>query len=365
MAQLRRLANLYGQDSAMFTGEPTRDASSTRNVMLRGLHDGEPKARIGLNHWFTFLDQWAALLEESDLGAHLPGLGRPPVAAWASDRPRTDSREAPKFALDVREHFALGWDSIPNLYAFLEHKVLVFEMSLGRVGDGKGVSGAFYNHPKLGYCILVNRETTPGRQVFTLAHEYAHALFHYQEGGIISVLGDKDRKERFADVFAAHFLIPSPMLHELVKVLDGEGVQDAWKVLLIQRYFRVSYAMTLYRLFSEGLISQAKYDDLKRISPRSLAEQLGYDVREYEIPPLPFGITLGTYPTSILEQVRQFIRDEVLSPSAAASLLDVSLETIFEELLAAPQEASDEEGREFDELPALPKPRAKVGANAR
>jgi Zn-dependent peptidase ImmA (M78 family)/DNA-binding XRE family transcriptional regulator len=364
VVQLRRLAHLYGVDSAVFTGEPSRDVQVERVALLRGLTAGAPEARMGLNRWFAFLDEWADLLEECGLEDQLPGLGRPPVASWASERPRTDSREAPRFALEVREHFKLGLDAIPNLYAFLEQKVLVFEVSLGKV-EGKGVSGAFCNHPKLGYCILVNRDTTPGRQVFTLAHEYCHALFHFQEGNIVSLLGDSDRKERFADVFAAHFLIPAPMLHSLVEFIAGKDVRDAWLVLLIQRYFRVSYAMALYRLFSEGLISQAQYDEFKGISPRSLAEQLGYDTREYQIPAVPTSINLGTYPTSILKQVRQFVEDEVLSPSAAASLLDVSLEVILEELLALPEEASQEEQREFNEMPAPPKPRSKAGATPR
>jgi Zn-dependent peptidase ImmA (M78 family)/DNA-binding XRE family transcriptional regulator len=364
LVQLRRLAHLYGVNSAVFTGEPARDVQVERVASLRGLTDGAPAAHEGLNRWFDFLDEWADLLEECGLEDQLPGLGRPPVASWASDRPRTDSREAPRFALEVRHHFELGLDAIPNLYAFLEQKVLVFEVSLGQI-KGTGVSGAFCNHDRLGYCILVNRDTTPGRQVFTLAHEFAHALFHFQESSLVSQMGDSDRKEKFADTFAAHFLIPSPMLRELFEAFAGRGIEDAWQVLLVQRYFRVSYAMALYRLFSEGLISQRQYDEYKLISPRSLAEQFGFDTREYEIPAVPTGINLGTYPTSILKQVRQFVEDEVISPSAAASLLGVSLETILEELLATPEEASQDEQREFDEMPSPPKPRSKAGATPR
>jgi IrrE N-terminal-like domain len=102
------------------------------------------------------------------------------------------------------------------------------------MGQGsEGGSGAFYNHPKLGYSILVNADTAPGRQTFTMAHEFAHALFHYPTVGVISRKGDRDPKERFTDAFAAHFFVPSGALRELS--------EPSWKENGVEPYRAVEH----------------------------------------------------------------------------------------------------------------------------
>ena len=99
------------------------------------------------------------------------------------------------------------WISIPSSRSEGGADVPCFA---GRHRQGqRGSVGAFYNHPKLGYSIFVNADTAPGRQTFTMAHEFAHALFHYPTVGVVSRKGDRDPKERFADAFAAHFLVPA------------------------------------------------------------------------------------------------------------------------------------------------------------
>src|SRR6266487_4029012 len=76
-------------------------------------------------------------------------------------------------------------------------------------GDLRGtVSGAFLPHDEVGFSILVNAQTTPGRRQFTLAHELAHALFHGRRP-YVGWLGRPEAVERFADQFAAEFLVPT------------------------------------------------------------------------------------------------------------------------------------------------------------
>lgn len=253
----------------------------------------------------------------------------------------------------------MGDDAIPDLLAFLDQQgILVYRVALDPIGEGEGVSGIFYNHPRLGYCILVNTRTTPGRQTFTLAHEFAHALFHYQERGLVSRTRDPDRKERLADDFAAHFLAPAEKLRILVEQNRDGAELSPFDVIRLQRYFRVSYATLLNRLRNEGLLSPAQYEEYKGYSPSALANCLGLDGDDY----IPMRddpeITLATYPSSALERVRRLILDGDLIPAGAADLLHVSQEEIQEELLAF-AEASEEEEREFDELPDPSAPRAK------
>ena len=107
LSQLQRLGQMYGLNLDALMGQvPMPDLIAERSFLPRGLGVEEPNARAEFNRWFGFLDAWAELLDEADLGSLLPGRGLPPVAAWGGDRPKTDTREAPKFALQVREHLS-------------------------------------------------------------------------------------------------------------------------------------------------------------------------------------------------------------------------------------------------------------------
>jgi hypothetical protein len=117
--------------------------------------------------------------------------------------------------------------------------------------------------------------------------------------------------------------------------------------------------MLLYRLFSEGLLDHEQYQSYKELSPHDLAFRLGLDPGDYQHQPEARGITLATYPASVLSRVRSLIDIEELSPAAAASLLRVPHDVILEELLTSPARAAPVEKREFEELPKPPPPRAR------
>lgn len=359
-AQLSRLAEAYGVTAAGLLGtESASTAGEEHELVYRGLRAQMPRTRVAVRRWLGFLEEWASLLDAS--GVELPGRAAPPKREWRSARAVTDSRLAPRLAGEVRAHYGLGSDAIPDLLAFLDReRVLVYRTALDPIVDGDGVSGVFYNHPRLGYCILVNTATTLGRQTFTLAHEFAHALFHYQERGLVSRAGDTDRMERFADDFAAHFLVPGDALRRRA----GQGplgqVGSPRDVVDLQRYFRVSYAMMLIRLRSEGLLTPEEYEVYRGYSPRHLAARYGLEYDEAVPTEVGAGITLGSYPASVLDRVQAMVKGGELSPSAAADLLHVSLEEILGRLLATPDPADEDERREFAELPN-PVVRAKAG----
>jgi Zn-dependent peptidase ImmA (M78 family)/DNA-binding XRE family transcriptional regulator len=357
LAQLTRLADAYGVATSVLLGSDHEPSSSEDHApIFRGLTGITSHGRVAVRRWLRFLNEWADLLE--DAGETLPGRSLPPVRGWREPQAITDSRRAPRLAEEVRSNYDLGEDAIPDLLAFLEQqRILVYRVALDPIRDGEGVSGIFYNHPRLGYTILVNTHTTPGRQTFTLAHELAHALFHYQERGLVSRTRDTDRKERFADAFAAHFLVPGERLHELVET-GPDGSVSLYDVVRLNRYFRVSYATMLNRLRNEGLLSDKQYRDFKGVSPASLARQLGLDCNEYTVTPARQGVSLATYPPSVLERVRQLIHGEVLTPSGAAELLQIPVEEILSNLLPLP-EASTDEIREFAELPEPNAPRSR------
>jgi Zn-dependent peptidase ImmA (M78 family)/DNA-binding XRE family transcriptional regulator len=361
LAQVRRLAEAFGVSLDYLIGEePESTAVEEHSLLYRGLKTQSPQTRSGIHRWLTFLDDWAALL--TDYGEPLPGRQAPPRKDWRAATAITDSRQAPKLASEVREEYRLGIKAIPDLLSFLDsQRVLVYRTALDQVGNGEGISGAFYNHPQLGYCILVNTNTTGGRQAFTLAHEFAHALFHYQERGLISRAGDTDRKERFADAFAAHFLIPSETLCKLVQRLPSQQITSPFEVIYLQQHFRVSYATTLNRLRSEGLLTPEQYEEYRGYSPSALARQLGYDGDEYYPSNQSPVVSLATYPNSVLHRVHLLVSEGDLSPAGASDLLHVPQEEILEDLLARPEVARPEEFKEFSELPEPGTPRSRTG----
>ncbi len=363
LAQLRRLAEAYGVTVDYFLGNEEESEAAEEHVLLyRGLTSQSPRAKAAVGRWLAFLDDWAEL--RAECGDPLPGRRTAPRREWRSPRAITDTRLAPRLASSVREHYGLGNDAIPDLLAFLDQQgVLVYRVALDPIGNGEGVSGIFYNHPRLGYCIFVNTCTTPGRQTFTLAHEYAHALFHYQERGLVSRTRDPDRKERFADAFAAHFLAPGGRLHELVADGPDGGEVSPFDVLRLHRYFRVSYATMLNRLRNEGFLGQEQYDLYRGYSPSALARSMGLDGADYSPSQGDDGVTLATYPTSVLERVQRMILEGDLTPAGAAELLNVSQEEILGELLKL-EGATKTEEREFAELPEPVTVRRK-GRNAK
>lgn len=350
LGQLAQMAETYGTTVDALLGDaPAPDQAAEHARLYRDIDAHSPRTRVEVRRWLAFLDKWADLREEG--GEQLPGRGRPPQP-WRAPQAITDSRRAARLASEVREHYQLGLDAIPDLVAFLDqHDVLVCRVALDPIDTAGSVSGIFYNHPRLGFSILVNTNTTPGRQTFTLAHEYAHALFHYQETGLVSRAGDPARTETFADAFAARFLVPGESLRALVARGGRRTIESPYDVVRLQQYFRVSYAMLLNRLFTEGLLDAEQYAAYQAVSPKALAVQLGLDTRHYHRPVDSRAATLGRYPPSVLERVRLFVEHGELGPPAAASLLGVSLEAIHEQLLGAPPVADEDERREFAELP--------------
>ncbi len=348
--QLDDLARLYRVNRGYLLGKEDLDRKAEREVLYRGLPD-DLKIRDEVERWLDFLDEWAELLEE--LEVPLSGPGRPPKPL-AEKEPVTDLRRVSALAEKTRDHYKLGLDALPNLYAFLDEKgVLVYRAPLGPLGEGGvGISGAVYNHPALGFCILVNANTSPGRQVFTLAHEWAHALFHHQSGGIVCRMGDYDAKERFADAFAAHFLVPGKELRRLVENEREKGGLDAYKVLRLAAYFRVSYATVLNRLLDEKLISTEQHRLFRGYSPSAMARALGLEEEMFRIPE-PHPLFLERYPVSVLEQLRRALQADHLTPAQVADLLKVDVTTVRARLLAEPPKANPLEAGEFDELPQV------------
>lgn len=304
--------------------------------------------RIAFRRFIRFIDDYCALVGE--LGGQSEGPGRSPFPAA---RPNATKGDAARCARELRKFLGLADGPVRDLFGLLDEDVLVFRLPMG--SDLRTApSGLFYNHPQAGFCIVVNSDTTLGRQHFTLTHELAHVYFHSQlDDASISMPGAPVGRERFADAFAAEFLVPADALHRLVDELSDweRELSDPVAVVHLQRLFGVSYAALLRRLLHARLISQDSYQDLRRYSPSRLAQALGYEVHPADLGDYRLG-PLDGFPDRMLRLVRTVVRQGAITEGDAAETLDVSREAI-RRLLAQPR-ADTSEWRALEALDEVP-----------
>lgn len=343
--QIAELARLYKVNEGYLLGLESMQERQYDEVFFRG----SPSAQHFIRAWLDFLERWAEFL--SDQGDSTAGRQKPPKRI--DEGYLVDARKASKLALEVRAFYDLGEDALPDLYAFLDGLgVLVYRAPLGPLEESE-ISGAFINHPKLGWCILVNTDITYGRQIFTLAHEFAHALYHYKEQRLVSrrqyASPEEEAQERFANAWAANFLVPGSALRSQVKALAKDAPMDSpYQALQIACHFGVSYATLLYRLLGERLINRETLEEWKGFSALDMASRVGLPTLHYDAPrPLQ---TIERYPRVVQDRLRHAVANDEVSVAEAAGILDVDGTTIEDTLMRLPDKASQSQIDEFSEL---------------
>lgn len=350
-AHLKRLAGVYRTSPEYLRGATDDPGDSDPVASLGEVEAGSPLA-TALAAWMAFLERWADFLSV-DLGRSLPGPSAPP-RALAEVGTITDRRRASSLADRVREHYRWGRVALPDLASFLDREgMLVYRADLGPLGDvGASVPGAFYNHPRLGYSVVLNDAASPGRQAFTLAHGLAHALFHHAEEGIVCRVGPDDRVEQFANAFAGELLVPGKELRRRVASLPGaadDDPLDALDALQLATLFRVSYGIMLMRLVAEGMIPYETYRAWQQMGARA-SEALFGIVLEQRPPAPKLDGGLGRYPPAVLGVAKRAVERGHATVERAAEVLDVEPDEVHATLLAPDLRASEAELREHEQF---------------
>lgn len=319
------LARLYGTslEALVAGGEQASAGIDVSGVLFRAApRELSDRAQAGLRLFEFRLAEYAELAGE--MGVPLQGPGRSPLAPSRT----ATAKEAAWAARSLRHHLNLGGGAIADPFRALDEYVLVWRLPLGEV-PGQAPSGFFYNHPQTGFCIAVNSQMTLGRQVFTLAHELAHAYFHSQDADVVvSMPGGDHGRERFADTFAGEFLVPGDELRRVAgELAPFDDLSNPVTVVHLQRHFGVSFATLRVRLLQEKMITQAESDALADTSPSHLAVALGYkvhpaDLGDYDLHPL------AAQPTRALLLVRAALEKSAITMGDAAEVLGTSTEEI-------------------------------------
>jgi transcriptional regulator with XRE-family HTH domain len=338
---LERLATIYRTSIETLLGHAVASRPEFEKLLFRDAGDRlDAQGKYEIQRFLGFLDDYAEVLQ--GLGEQ-PGLAQSPFSIGEGFYSKDDIRRR---ADEARHFLGVGEGPIGDLVGTVDASgVSVYFAPLG-LDLAKTVSGAFVPHADVGFSIVVNSQTTPGRRKFTLAHELAHALFqgnhHY-----VGYFGRREAAERFANAFASEFLVPIAALRALVESLGISRVAEPEVVVYLQRYFGVSYGMMLVRLRAANLANEEEVAALRLVRPLQFAEALGYTIEADERVQNPDTWGLTRFPRRFLRLLRRALKESVISVSRAAAMTGVAHEDVEEFLTDLPPGKGDEEEFEY------------------
>ena len=141
--------------------------------------------------------------------------------------------------------------------ALAEWNVFVFEWALP-----DNISGLSYRGSTT--VIIINSQHNQERKLFTLAHEFAHVLFHLgreQETAVSVIASKRDPMEKQANQFAAELLMPTAEIDQMLKDY-GDTLRQPITLAMAAKSFNVSVQAMFYRLVGRGTFrwdQQKKY----------------------------------------------------------------------------------------------------------
>lgn len=131
--------------------------------------------------------------------------------------------------------------------------------------------------------MLINSNSTRGRQHFTAAHELYHLFFDPNPVPHISSREEeKSSVERDADLFASVLLMPrSGIVSEIPPIEMSDGL-SVGTLLRLEQLFSVSNEAMIYRLRSLRIIGEKEADYFKGFIITDIARKNGYDLSLYK-----------------------------------------------------------------------------------
>ena len=142
------------------------------------------------------------------------------------------------------------------------------------------LAGLYVFVPDFGYCILVNKLHPRERRRWTTAHEYGHFLLDRDKPGVdyLRPVQRKPENERFADAFAAAFLMPEAgVQRRFYEEVESKSDFNVGDLCRMAEYFAVSLMAMTLRLESLSLIRRGSWDSIKEsgVAIKDLRRQSG------------------------------------------------------------------------------------------
>lgn len=176
--------------------------------------------------------------------------------------------------------------------------------------------------------IVINSIQGRQRALFTLAHELGHVLA--DDGQQIACDVDFSAHspgERFANAFAAEFLLPIAKVQNLM-----EGVSDIRSaVLRLMIHGGLSKQTSIYRLHNLGIINATQRDALMRLHPSEMAAvETDETVRRLLLARSDELSPRIVTPVRLLGRLVDAYRDGVVSAAPLAGLLGCDIDEVIE-----------------------------------
>ncbi len=155
------------------------------------------------------------------------------------------------------------------------------------------LAGLYVFAPEFGYCILVNRLHPRERRRWTTAHEYGHFLHDRDRPGVdyTKTLQRKPENEKFADAFAAAFLMPDAgVQRRFYEEVERSGDFKVSDLCHMADYFSVSLMAMTLRLESIGLIPRGSWDEISasKVPLKNLKQEAGLGITRDNDAPEPY-----------------------------------------------------------------------------
>lgn len=198
---------------------------------------------------------------------------------------------------------------------------------------GKNISGMCIKG-KGSNLIAINSSMSLGRQRFSMAHEFYHLRYDFDVKKSVCpiAINGGDDKEREADMFASHFLLPSAALYDALKDCKTVPLEQ---VVWLEQHFGLSRQAILYRLKSEGKIDSNLYNAMQKDVQYSAAK-LGYDTDLYKATPANSNMkTTGQY----IRLADKLYSEEIISTGKYEEML---LDAFREDLVFGDDDEGDE-----------------------
>ncbi len=128
------------------------------------------------------------------------------------------------------------------------------------------LAGLYVFVPDFGYCILINKLHPKDRRRWTTAHEYGHFLLDRDKPGVdyLRPAQRKPENERFADAFAAAFLMPEAgVQRRFYEELESKSDFNVGDLCRMANYYAVSLMAMTLRLEALTLIGRGSWDSIK------------------------------------------------------------------------------------------------------
>jgi len=182
----------------------------------------------------------------------------------------------------MRAHRELGIDTtrpIDPFFALERSGVLVMRQPMDRLAGAYLPANLVDGSPP---GVLINVSHPPSRQRYTAAHELWHhrrdrdLIFDAETEWIARGEDGGPERERFAEAFAAWFLMPRQLVAVTMDLLGLVAEQlDEQGVYVLSLEFGTSYAATLHHLAGMGLIPRQAEARLQKASPQAIKRALG------------------------------------------------------------------------------------------